>query len=97
MFGRSKRARQEKAIREALTAEFGKQGLDFESFDPTVRRTMVIAALASGSVQEQIDAFARVAAKIAEQDDLPQELKRELVVRAYAELGERLDNEASKK
>ena len=97
MFGRSKRSRQEKAIREALTAEFGKQGLDFESFDPTIQRTMVIAALASGSVQEQIDAFARVAAKIAEQDDLSPELKRELVVRAYAELGERLDNEASKK
>jgi hypothetical protein len=97
MFGRSKRARQEKAIREVLTAEFGKQGLDFESFDPTIQRTMVIAALASRSVQEQIDAFARVAAKIAEQDDLSQELKRELVVRAYAELGERLDNEASKK
>jgi hypothetical protein len=97
MFGRFKRARQEKAVQQALTAEFGKRGLDFASFDPTIQRTMVMAALTSGSVQEQIDGFARVAAKIAQQDDLPQELKRQLVVRAYAELGERLSKEAGKK
>jgi hypothetical protein len=40
-------------------------------------------------VSAQIDAFARVGAKIAEQDDLPHDLKRELVVRAYAEFGAR--------
>jgi hypothetical protein len=91
MFGRFRRARQETAIREALTAEFGKQGLDFPSFDPTIQRTMVTAALASGSVQKQVEGFTRVAAKIAEQDDLSQELKRELVVRAYADFGERLE------
>jgi hypothetical protein len=50
MFERLKRARQEKAIREALTAEFGKRGLDFASFDPTIQRTMEMAARASGSV-----------------------------------------------
>jgi hypothetical protein len=97
MFERLKRARQEKAIREALTAEFGKRGLDFASFDPTIQRTMEMAALASGSVQEQIEGFARIAAKIAEQDDLPHELKRELVIKAYAAYGERLGKEASKK
>jgi hypothetical protein len=66
MFGRFKRARQETAIREALTAEFGKQGLDFASFDLTIQRTMVMGALASGSVQKQVEGFTRVAAKIAE-------------------------------
>jgi hypothetical protein len=34
---------------------------------------------------------------LLEQDDLRQELKRQLVVRAYAELGERLSKEAGKK
>ena len=91
MFGRFKRARQETAIREALTAEFGKQGLDFASFDPTIQRTMVMAALASGSA-----GFTRVTAKIAGQDDLSHELKRELVVRAYAEFGERLEREENR-
>ena len=91
MFRRFKHARQETAIREALTAEFGKQGLDFASFDPTIQRTMVMAALASGSVQKQVEVFTRVTAKIAEQDDLSHELKRELVVRAYADFGERLE------
>ena len=90
MIASFKRARQEKAVRQALTAEFGQQGLDFASFDPTIQWTMVMAALASGSVQEQIEGFKRVAAKIAEQDDLSHELKRELVVRAYEAHGERL-------
>jgi hypothetical protein len=43
-----------------------------------------------------VESFTRVTAKIAEQDDLSHELKRELVVRAYAELGERLSKEASR-
>jgi hypothetical protein len=90
MFGRFKRAGQEKLIRKALIVEFAKRGLDFASFDPIIQRTMVMAALASGSVQQQIDGFARVAAKIAAQDDLPHELKRDLVVKAYAAYGERL-------
>ena len=37
-----------------------------------------------------VEGFKRVAATIAEQDDLSHELKRELVVRAYAARGERL-------
>jgi hypothetical protein len=52
MFGRFKRARQEKAIREGLTSAFGKQGRNFVSFDATIQRTMELAALASGSVQK---------------------------------------------
>ena len=91
MFAFLKRPRKEEAVRQALAVEFTQVGLDFASFDPTIQRTMVIAALASGSVQEQIDAFARVAAKIAEQDELPHELKRQLVVRAFADYGERLE------
>jgi hypothetical protein len=90
MFGRFKRARQQKAIRQALTAEFAKRGLDFASFDAIIQRTMLTAAVASGSVQEQVESFARVAAKISERHDLPDDLRRELVVKAYAEFGERL-------
>jgi hypothetical protein len=60
MFGRFKRAGQEKLIRKALIVEFAKRELDFASFDPNIQRTMVMAALASGSVQQQIDGFARV-------------------------------------
>ena len=97
MFAFLKRPRKEEAVRQALAVEFTKVGLDFTSFDPTIQRTMVLAALASGSVQKQVEGFTRVTAKIAEQDDLSHELKREeLVVRAYAELGERLSKEASK-
>ena len=96
MFERFKRVRQEKAIREALTAGFGKRGLDLR---PSIR-------LSSGQWRwrrsragacKNREGFARIAAKVAEQDDLPHELKRELVIKAYAAYGERLGREASKK
>jgi hypothetical protein len=90
MFGRFKRARQETAIREALTAEFGKQGLDFASFDPTIQRTMVMAALASGSVQKQVEASPAWRRRLPSRMICPTSLSANWV-RAYAEFGQRME------
>jgi hypothetical protein len=77
----------EKHVREALTAAFKKRGVDLGELDPILQSTMVAAALSTGA-EEQVERFARVA-KIAEQFDIPDDLKREMVVKAYASLLQR--------
>ena len=77
----------EKHVREALTAAFGKRGVDLRDLDPIIQSTMVAEALSTGA-EEQVERFARVA-NIAEQFDIPDDLKREMVIKAYASLLQR--------
>jgi hypothetical protein len=78
-----------KAARRALVARFRKLGLKFTSLDPVIRKTMERAAVSSGSVTQQVDSFVQVA-EITEHYDVPEPVKREMVVRAYASYGESL-------
>ena len=71
----------EKHIREALTAAFKRRGVDLAELDPSIRSIMVAAAFSTG-VEEQVEAFIRLA-RVAEQFDLPDDLRRELAVKAY--------------
>jgi hypothetical protein len=59
----------EKHIREALTAAFKRRGVDLAEFDASIRSIMVAAAFSTG-VEEQVEAFIRLA-RVAEQFDLP--------------------------
>jgi glycine cleavage system regulatory protein len=77
----------EKHIREALTAAFKRRGVDLAQFDASIRSIMVAAAFSTG-VEEQVEAFIRLA-RVAEQFDLPDDLRRELAVKAYRSYGER--------
>src|SRR3954462_11166438 len=65
----------EKHIREALTAAFKRRGVDLAEFDASIRSIMVAAAFSTG-VEEQVEAFIRLA-RVAERFDLPDELRRE--------------------
>jgi hypothetical protein len=80
----------EKHVREALTAAFDKRGVDLANLDPSIQSTMVAAALSTG-VEEQVERFARVAT-IAAQFDLAGDLKREMVVNAYAAYAKTLED-----
>jgi hypothetical protein len=77
----------EKHVREDLTAAFSKRGVDLRDLDPIIQSTMVAEALSTGA-EEQVERFARVA-QIAEQFDIPDDLKREMVIKAYASLLQR--------
>jgi hypothetical protein len=72
----------EKHIREALTVAFKRRGVDLAELDPSIRSTMVTAALSTG-VEEQVEAFTRLA-RVAEQFDLPDDLRRQVAVKAYS-------------
>ena len=76
----------EKHIREALIAALKRRGVDLAELDPSVRSIMVAAAFSTG-VEEQVEAFTRLA-RVAEQFDLPDDLRRELAVKAYRSYGE---------
>ena len=80
----------EKHVREALTAAFKRRGVDLAELDPSIRSTMVAAAFSTG-VEEQVEAFIRLA-RVAEQFDLPDDLRRELAVKAYRSYGESLSS-----
>jgi len=71
----------EKHIREALIAALKRRGVDLAELDPSIRSIMVAAAFSTG-VEEQVEAFIRLA-RVAEQFDLPDDLRRELAVKAY--------------
>ena len=83
----------EKHIREALTAAFKRRGVDLAQFDASIRSIMVAAAFSTG-VEEQVEAFIRLA-RVAEQFDLPDDLRRELAVKAYRSYGESLSSAES--
>ena len=83
----------EKHIREALTAAFKRRGVDLAELDPSIRLTMVAAAFSTG-VEEQIEAFTRLAG-VAEQFDLPDDLRRELAIKAYRSYAENLPSAES--
>ena len=83
----------EKHIREALTAAFKRRGVDLAEFDASIRSIMVAAAFSTG-VEEQVEAFIRLA-RVAEQFDLPDDLRRELAVKAYRSYGENLPSAES--
>jgi len=83
----------EKHIREALTAAFKRRGVDLAEFDASIRSIMVAAAFSTG-VEEQVEAFIRLA-RVAEQFDLPDDLRRELAVKAYRSYGESLPSAES--
>ena len=72
----------EKHIREALTAAFKRRGVDLAEFDASIRSIMVAAAFSTG-VEEQVEAFTRLA-RVAEQFDLPDDLRRELAVKSLS-------------
>ncbi|HKG82080.1 MAG TPA: hypothetical protein VKB16_02835, partial [Beijerinckiaceae bacterium] len=61
--------------------------------DPSIRSTMVAAAFSTG-VEEQVEAFTRLA-RVAEQFDLPDDLRRELAVKAYRSYAESLPSAES--
>ena len=71
----------EKHIGEALIGAFKRRGVDLAELDPSIRSIMVVAAFSTG-VEEQVEAFTRLA-RVAEQFDLPDDLRRELAVEAY--------------
>ena len=54
----------EKHIREALTAAFKRRGVDLAELDASIRSIMVAAAFSTG-VEEQVEAFTRLA-RVAE-------------------------------
>jgi transcriptional regulator NrdR family protein len=83
----------EKHIREALTAACKRRGVDLAEFDASIRSIMVAAAFSTG-VEEQVEAFIRLA-RVAEQFDLPDDLRRELAVKAYRSYGESLPSAES--
>ena len=83
----------EKHIREALTAAFKRRGVDLAQFDASIRSIMVAAAFSTG-VEEQVEAFIRLA-RVAEQFDLPDDLRREMAVKAYRSYGESLPSAES--
>ena len=83
----------EKHIREALTAALKRRGVDLAEFDASIRSIMVAAAFSTG-VEEQVEAFTRLA-RVAEQFDLPDDLRRELAVEAYRSYGESLPSAES--
>ena len=83
----------EKHIREALTAAFKRRGVDLAEFDASIRSIMVAAAFSTG-VEEQVEAFIRLA-RVAEQFDLPDDLRRELAVKAYRSYAESLPSAES--
>ena len=72
----------EKHVREALTAAFKRRGVDLAELDPSIRSTMVAAAVSTG-VEEQVEAFTRLA-RVAEQFDVPDDLRRQVAVKAYS-------------
>ncbi len=72
----------EKHIREALTVAFKRRGVDLAELEPSIRSTMVAAAFSTG-VEEQVEAFTRLA-RVAEQFDLPDDLRRELAVKSLS-------------
>ena len=76
----------EKHVREALTAAFKRRGVDLAELDPSIRSTMVAAAFSTG-VEEQVAAFARFA-RVAEQFDLPDDLRRQVAIKAYSSYAE---------
>src|SRR3954470_23156982 len=78
----------EKHIREALTVAFKRRGVDLAELDPSIRSTMVAAAFSTG-VEEQVEAFTRLA-RVAEQFDLPDDLRRQVAVKAYSSYAESL-------
>jgi len=78
----------EKHIREALTVAFKRRGVDLAELDPSIRSTMVTAAFSTG-VEEQVEAFTRLA-RVAEQFDLPDDLRRQVAVKAYSSYAESL-------
>ena len=80
----------EKHVREALTAALSQRGVDLANLDPSIQSTMVAAALSTGA-EEQVERFARVA-RIAAQFDLAGDLKREMVVNAYAAYAKTLED-----
>ena len=63
-----------------------RRGVDLAEFDASIRSIMVAAAFSTG-VEEQVEAFTRLA-RVAEQFDLPDDLLRELAVKAYRSYGE---------
>jgi hypothetical protein len=79
-------ASNEKHVREALTAAFKRRGVNLAELDPSIRSTMVAAAFSTG-VEEQIEAFTRFA-RVAEQFDLPDDLRRQVAVKAYTSYAE---------
>ena len=83
----------EKHIREALTASFKRRGVDLAELDASIRSNMVAAAFSTG-VEEQVEAFIRLA-RVAEQFDLPDDLRRQLAVKAYRTYGEILPSAES--
>ena len=83
----------EKHIREALTAAFKRRGVDLAEFNANIRSIMVAAAFSTGA-EEQVEAFIRLA-RVAEQFDLPDDLRRELAVKAYRSYGESLPSAES--
>jgi len=83
----------EKHIREALTAAFKRRGVDLAELDPSIRSIMVAAAFSTG-VEEQVEAFTRLA-RVAEQFDLPDDLRREVAVKAYRSYAESLPSAES--
>ena len=78
----------EKHVREALTAAFKRRGVDLAELDPSIRSTMVAAAFSTG-VEEQVEAFTRLA-RVAQQFDLPDDLRRQVAVKAYSSYAESL-------
>ena len=83
----------EKHIREALTAALKRRGVDLAELDPSIRSTMVAAAFSTG-VEEQVEAFTRLA-RLAEQFDLPDDFRRELAIKAYRSYAESLPSAES--
>src|SRR5829696_9818900 len=83
----------EKHIREALIAAFKRRGVDLAELDPSIRSIMVAAAFSIG-VEEQVQAFTRLA-RVAGQFDLPDDLRRQVTVKAYRSYAESLPSAES--
>src|SRR4051794_4013969 len=83
----------EKHVREALTGAFKRRGVDLAELDPSIQSIMVAAAFSTG-VEEQVEAFTRLA-RVVEQFDLQDDLRRELAVKAYRSYAESLPSAES--
>jgi len=76
-------------LRATITAEFGRLGLDYATFDPIIRETIEMAAASSGNVRREVDGLIRVA-RMADQYDLSDDMKRHVIAKAYERYAERL-------
>ena len=83
----------EKHIREALAAAFKRRGVDLAELNPSIRSIMVAASFSTG-VEEQVEAFNRLA-RVADQFDLPDDLRRQVAVKAYRSYAESLPSTES--